>query len=301
MPRTTGSESPEALLEARPVIPGSFSRCHILCVGGGGTGSLAYLKIAHLVRRLRRQGRLITLTVIDPDLVEEKNIERQNFCEAEIGLPKAVCLATRYNQTYGLDAEAKVEEFTRGHLIDPWRDLNILIGCVDNAAGRVALHEALQMNPDPAKRVPTVWWLDAGNKDHCGQVLLGSAYDARWLAGAFQFPDRCIALPSPLMQEPKLGVPRPEELAGPTMSCAELEALNRQSPTINFLMAGLIAHYLEGFLVEGAYDSYASYLYAGRAVSVSPRLITPQAISRISGKDQTYLTRPLHSQRGARR
>ena len=43
---------------------------------------------------------------VDPDFVERKNIPRQNFCDAEVGYPKAQTLAARYGLAWGVEIRA---------------------------------------------------------------------------------------------------------------------------------------------------------------------------------------------------
>jgi len=45
----------------------------------------------------------VRLAFWDYDAVEEKNIFRQNFCEAEIGTNKAETLARRYGLAWGIE------------------------------------------------------------------------------------------------------------------------------------------------------------------------------------------------------
>jgi hypothetical protein len=98
-------------------------------------------------------------------------------------------------------------------------------------------------------------------------------------------------LPSPLLQEPTLRQPRPEEQTNHRLSCAELLAANAQAMTINPAMAVEGADYLYRFLVTGTLKKFATYLDlpAGTRRSF---YITPPALAKVLGCDLSFfLTR----------
>ena len=49
--------------------------------------------LVRLVCALQQAERHMDITFVDPDVVEARNVFRQNFCFAELGRPKAVTLA----------------------------------------------------------------------------------------------------------------------------------------------------------------------------------------------------------------
>ena len=75
-------------------LPTDVLNLNFVVVGAGGTGG--YL-IPQLVRQIslrnqehtRRTGLLHTVTLYDADVVEEKNLQRQNFIIQDIGKNKA--------------------------------------------------------------------------------------------------------------------------------------------------------------------------------------------------------------------
>jgi molybdopterin/thiamine biosynthesis adenylyltransferase len=71
--------------------------------------------------------------VVDPDIIEPKNIPRQNFQQSEIGLHKAEVLAARYSLGLGVVIRAIAKPFTKKIISVRWRKLTVVIGCVDNA------------------------------------------------------------------------------------------------------------------------------------------------------------------------
>src|SRR5687768_15028117 len=78
----------------------------IVIVGCGGTGAQVARIVARIVYDMRRAGlHTPRITLIDPDIVEEKNVGRQLFtaADAALGLPKAEIVARRLNMGLGLD------------------------------------------------------------------------------------------------------------------------------------------------------------------------------------------------------
>ena len=72
----------------------------IVMIGAGGTGG----HIApHLYRLLYALERPVQFIVCDGDIVEEKNLVRQNFTRADLGLNKARVVAERYSNVFGLE------------------------------------------------------------------------------------------------------------------------------------------------------------------------------------------------------
>ena len=72
----------------------------IVMIGAGGTGG----HIApHLYRLLYTLDRPVRFIICDGDIVEEKNLVRQNFTEADLGLNKARVAAERYSNVFGLE------------------------------------------------------------------------------------------------------------------------------------------------------------------------------------------------------
>src|SRR5262249_34011105 len=62
-----------------------YSRSHVLCIGAGGL-------ISHIAPTLVRKG-IGTITLLDHDIVEVSNLNRQRFYEGDVGQNKAIALA----------------------------------------------------------------------------------------------------------------------------------------------------------------------------------------------------------------
>jgi PRTRC genetic system ThiF family protein len=220
-------------------------------VGCGGTGSWLAPTVARVARLLgEAQHKKVNLFFIDPDMVEPKNVYRQNFCDAEIGRNKADTLALRYGAAWGLDIRAIPERFSPKMQIG--NSLLILIGCVDNAAARREMAKAMSGKA-------RAWWLDCGNHRAAGQVLLGCG--ASRPENPFEFPGLCSWLPMPTIQHPELLEDAAEDgpdLAG--MSCAEMALQDSQGLMVNQATAAQAGDYLVRMLITQDLRKQATYL-----------------------------------------
>jgi hypothetical protein len=156
---------------------------------------------------------------------------------------------------------------------------------VDNAAARKEIAACL-LDRDP----PDCFWLDCGNSNESGQVLLGSAPTVKVLKGAFVSPRTCVALPSPALQAPDLLIARPEELADTRMSCAELMQANLQSLAVNQMVAAVASDFLTRMLTGLPLKKFRTDfdLASGSARS---RAITPTEFAACCGRGTDYFTK----------
>jgi PRTRC genetic system ThiF family protein len=203
----------------------------IAVVGCGGTGSL----VAEGLCRLLLPQPDMKLVLVDHDRVEPHNLLRQAFYAGDVGRFKAEVLATRLAKLFGRTIGYSLQEFRRPYYGEssPLSPARIIIGCVDNPMARAEIAAAIR---------PTRWWIDAGNAENLGQVLIGNAGSPDQLKGAFDLEKNiCYALPSPSVQRPELLLPA-EPTPLPVLrlnDCAEAVRLGGQSPVINQVMAAL--------------------------------------------------------------
>jgi len=277
--------------EATPFLPFQCKKIKIVLVGMGGNGGFLARHAACLLLSLRAQGKHVTLTFIDPDRVEEGNIPRQNFCSAEIGRYKAETLARRYADAFGVEIGCIPEPFDPGMVKAQWDTLTILCGCVDGAAGRIAMEETLKQNRERqySKNAPRIIYLDLGNGLDYGQVLLGTTNCADALAPAFSLsPLPYISLlPSPLLQLPQLREPQAEERPHHGLSCAELLAANAQALLINPMMAAEAADYLYRMLITGNLKRFATFIDLPTGTKRS-HYTTRQTLARVIGREPEF-------------
>lgn len=157
----------------------------IVMLGAGGTGGHIAPYIYRLLCALNRPVRFI---ICDGDLVEGKNLDRQNFVAADLGKNKARVLAERYSGAFGMETEY-VPSFIEDidalmELIRPllWKadpyayqtvpETVILIGAVDNNKSRQLCHRAFTSSKD-------LIYIDSGNGEFTGQVVCGVRRNGR--------------------------------------------------------------------------------------------------------------------------
>lgn len=267
---------------------GQPDRVAILLVGAGGTGSFAAHILAQLAAYALTSGLDLRLYYIDPDSVEEKNLVRQNFCQAELGQAKAFTLAWRYSAAFGLTITPVVNRFEAGMLEEfrPRHSLNgsltLVVGAVDNHQARRDIAEAITAHLRYPSAGQQTWWLDSGNERASGQVLLGNSLEPEPQLSPLGY---CVALPLPHLQEPSL-IQRPEGQKVIDLSCADLTLLGEQSAMINRVMATWLGVYLYRLLQSRDLDLRATHLNLRvGTVSSTPitggRVITPEPLIRL--------------------
>lgn len=283
-------------LNASPLkitLPDHHRALKLYLVGCGGTGSWLAPHLVRLARFLRETRQMkVYLTFIDPDGVELKNVFRQNFGEAEVGGHKAELLALRYAASWGQGIQVYTSPFAKEMVQLEYGDLGVIVGCVDNAAARRTIAEALDQETrvHGAEGLPRLWWLDCGNGADTGQVLFGAARNARQLQHAFPYwPDQgfCVNLPAPDLQHPDLLKAQSEPILlqakGQTVSCAEMLLLGDQSPSINAMVANMAATYLWRLIADpkglGMFATYCNL----NVLSTRSRFITPDNIAQSAG------------------
>ncbi len=212
----------------------------ITVVGVGGTGGYVVQGLARLLTHYRRGD--VTVTVIDGDTVEAKNVGRQLFAPADVGRNKAIALTTRFNAAFGLQmvaVPAMIDTSTSSfyRAVPSGLVANIVVGCVDNAAARRAIMTILQSRA-------ACLWIDSGNHEWGGQVLTGTttAMERRITPGI-----PIIAhLPAPSLLEPSL-LDDPVVAVEPA-DCATALVDNRQAMMVNQMMATIVCHQLDCLL-----------------------------------------------------
>ena len=164
--------------QAAVVMPVEYNTLRFIVVGAGGTGSFVVPALARLIFELKQQqNKSAEMLIVDPDIVEDENIPRSNFCFAEVGRYKAQTLAERVTTAWGIETSFSCESFDpEKHFKNSnsdYRSLSIIVGCVDNYLARREMHRALDEFRSYGES-SRVWWIDGGNGKTSGQVLLGS-------------------------------------------------------------------------------------------------------------------------------
>lgn len=217
---------------------------NIALVGAGGNGSQMLTGLARLhtaMLALHHPGGL-HVTVYDPDRVSESNVGRQLFSPSDIGQYKACVLVHRLNCYYGLDWAARPTRFTIPAA--SYQSADIVVSCVDTIASR---REIAKLLGERASRTPR-YWLDLGNRQQDGQVILGEPYrkadELRKELGD-KARDR---LPTVMEVYPELTRRQKEDNAP---SCSLAEALEKQDLFINDHVSRWALHLLWTLFRQG--------------------------------------------------
>lgn len=155
---------------------------HFVVVGAGGTGGYLLPNLTRQVALANEKRMSVspnepahTITLIDADDVEPKNLIRQNFVEADIGKNKAEVLANRYGRSFKqpinfmakyLSSPGELGEIVSSLTVNQGRPLVIVIDCTDNNKTRLLIHEAIKWHLG----VETVS-ISSGNEEKAGQVI----------------------------------------------------------------------------------------------------------------------------------
>lgn len=269
------------VLEQKPTV--------ITLVGVGGTGSALAIDLARLVYHCRQQGLKVGLQLIDPDTVEEKNVGRQQFSPAEIGQNKAISMARRLNLWLGLDVVGLPERFTADtNLFGQEARRRVIVGAVDNWRARAQMAKLLK-RANKLRR--DMWWVDAGNGEFTGQVLVGNRMgdDAITIDEALGIVN---GLPAPGLQMPALL--RAEASTGSAnglangngMDCALAVIRDEQSLHINRAMAVYAAEAVTAIVLRREVATMATY------VSLNPPSVTavPLTAEKLAVSEQIKVT-----------
>ncbi|CAN5661246.1 hypothetical protein BH24ACI3_BH24ACI3_00720 [soil metagenome] len=258
--------------QAAVVMPVEYNTVRFIVVGAGGTGSFAVPAIARLIYELKQQqNKFAELLIVDPEVVESGNIPRSNFCFAEIGRYKAQTLTERVSMAWGIETSFSCETFGQEkHLKSSnsdYRNLTIIVGCVDNYLARREMHRALDDFRGYGDQ-SRLWWIDGGNGKTSGQVLLGSTTKRLKPEQYFTGTSICRALPAPSLQHPDLLEPEPITRSN-EVTCPERIRLGEQGLNVNQRVAVEMVEMLSSMLLTRSLKRYAVYfdLESGTAKS----------------------------------
>ena len=153
-------------------------------IGAGGTGSqvlTALARMNHALTELNHAG--LSVRLWDDDVITEANLGRQLFAESELGFYKSVALINRVNRFFGTNWKAETQKFEKDDLgkLQSNMKSEIYISCVDSVKSRFDIAEILnELKIDKGYyRNQCKYWIDFGNSQFTGQVLLSTIGDIR--------------------------------------------------------------------------------------------------------------------------
>jgi hypothetical protein len=235
----------------------------VVMLGAGGTGGHA---APHLYRMLHTLERPVKVIIADGDVVEQKNLVRQNFIAADLGRNKAQVLAERYASAFGMEtlyvpdfieSADKLAELIKPDMYQPSpysykraEGLSVLIGAVDNNRSRKLCHQVFT-------NAENLIYIDSGNGEFTGQVVCG----IRWKGRTYYKPVGDV-YPDVLGDTDKF----PTEL-----SCAEAAVSAPQSIVANIMAATAVVSYLYNIVVLGNIET-RSVTFSTKTVNLKPNI-----------------------------
>jgi adenylyltransferase/sulfurtransferase len=128
-------------------LPNNFSQSihnkQLIIIGCGGIGS----PLAELLVR----GGFQTLTLIDTDIVDETNLQRQTFTEQDIATQKTTALKHRLEQ---IDSKAKKNKtikiindtLNKENINQIFKNSDLILDCTDNFETRILINNYCEQN-----------------------------------------------------------------------------------------------------------------------------------------------------------
>jgi len=231
----------------------------IVMVGCGGTGSHLLPNILQYAITKAAQQTVTPpcVIIIDGDGVEEKNLIRQRFTQADLGENKAIALSRRYSAVFATKIKA-VDTYLEDskQLIGLIKDEApavgpiILVGAVDNHRARAILWDTFL-----SETQREIWWVDAGNESWHGQVISGcrnvqTKGDSHWAAAGIGDDIASVDLPCFFDEYPKEFMKIGGTPTTPQNTCAAVAEEDPQTIHANSLSAqcasNIITQILEG-------------------------------------------------------
>lgn len=205
------------------------TRYHMIVVGTGGTGTTFLRDIGRYInnKKLSAIGGcpIVKVSLIDGDIVEDKNLERQIFYKRQVGMNKAVAMEQMLHRSYpSVPMQAYGDYLTDLEQIEKIvsteaNAVPLIIGCVDNHACRILLEEYFS-------KVSDCIYFDSGNEYCTGEVVM-----------AFKIGNKVLSpVKSVWFPDIKEGDLRPVT----EISCSELNAVDPQHPLVNIMAGGIL-------------------------------------------------------------
>jgi len=251
----------------------------VLVIGAGGNGSAVLFGLPYLHHALIAWGFTngLQVTVMDADTVLPTNCVRQPFGTADIGQNKATILINRINLFHQLSWHSDETFFSQGTQNNTGSSydntVDFVISCVDTRAARREMHEAFNNVMGPWRSVR--YWLDIGNNASNGQFVLGQPLNCVNRRSKTRL--RTVTELFPSIMDTSLG-------EGPLPSCSAAEALERQEPFVNNVLATSALSMITRLMRYGQIDHQGAFYNAesGRSapISIDPELLEKHARRR---------------------
>lgn len=124
-----------------------FIKYQLLVIGAGGTGTYFLKEVSRMLAgNPSIMPHIYSLTIMDGDIVEEKNLARQCYQKEDIGRKKSNVMAEILNATFDLSWGSYPFYLTDSKTLEPILEepkqndftyIPVIIGCVDNHSARL--------------------------------------------------------------------------------------------------------------------------------------------------------------------
>ncbi|MDE3250273.1 MAG: PRTRC system ThiF family protein, partial [Bacteroidota bacterium] len=158
-------------------------------------------------------------------------------------------LVTRINRFFGTSFTSMPCKY------DGLKTSNILVTCVDSAAARLEISKYRIENAGQHPTDKQYYWMDIGNLQQTGQVILGT--NGKITQRAARLLNAVSSLPNVVQAFPQLKKVK-EADQGP--SCSMAEALDRQDLFINSVLAEFAGNLLWKLLRKGLIEYRGCYV-----------------------------------------
>lgn len=188
---------------------------NIIIVGCGGTGGHFIVQLGRYLFGLKSIK--YQVTIIDQDIVEEGNINRQPYQTCDIGRNKAAVMVDIL-QVFQIDCGYVSRYIKKTTDLAPFfKDdcINVLFGCVDNHPCRKILHSVFIECKKP------IIYIDSANGKFNGEIVVAARLKNKQI-----FPDRVFYYPEVLTEE-----------VGSRLSCMEHTMQSPQHMVANLMAA----------------------------------------------------------------
>ncbi len=230
-------------------------------IGAGGTGSqvlIALARMNHALTELNHAG--LSVRLWDDDVITEANLGRQLFAECELGLYKSVALINRTNRFFGTNWKAETQKFEKDDLEELQSNMKseIYISCVDSVKSRFDIAEILnELKIDKGYyRNQCKYWMDFGNSQFTGQVLLSTIGNIKQPNSEKYEPVENL----PFITEEFGEILKISEAEDNTPSCSLAEALEKQDLFINCTLAQMGSSLLWSLFRNGLTENRGFFL-----------------------------------------
>jgi len=237
-----------------------FTKINIVQIGCGGTGSWVVPLVSKLANNIRLrlpEGSKISYKLVDNDVVEERNILRQNFSQWDIGKSKAHSLINKHIYDFEdlICFTNKIKTKKDFMILQDFDHIDetlvIILGCVDNNKTRHLIFKTLrycQKNFSPKTKYI---YIDSGNLLYNGQVITLSFGFEEFLIKKLEEtePDTATNLKKKIKKRKKLNFLKMFPLKDPEEVQQSCAFFGDQSQAINSLAATIMFCNLQKILV----------------------------------------------------